>query len=91
MLSCARNAVYTSDLGAPGRDHLFGYGLIRFKEVTQPLEKRKSRRTSGKDKEKADIQTAQKRSNRSLQTQINRFEKRLNTVKEQLKKQPKAK
>ena len=61
---------YTSDLGAPGRDHLFGYGLIRFKEVTQPLEKRKSRRTSGKDKEKADIQTAQKRSNRSLQTQI---------------------
>lgn len=84
---------YTSDLGAPGRDHLFGYGLIRFKEVTQPLEKaQKAVGQAEKTKKKADIQTAQK-AIEPLPADADKtaLKKRLNTVKEQLKKTAESK
>lgn len=84
---------YTSDLGAPGRDHLFGYGLIRFKEITQPLEKaQKAVGQAEKTKKKADIQTAQK-AIEPLPADADKtaLKKRLNTVKEQLKKTAESK
>ncbi|MGG0839586.1 S8 family serine peptidase [Bacillus paralicheniformis] len=85
--------IYTSDLGAPGRDHLFGYGLIRFKEITQPLEKaQKAVGQAEKTKKKADIQTAQK-AIEPLPANADKtaLKKRLDAVKEQLKKTAESK
>ncbi|WFA06374.1 S8 family serine peptidase [Bacillus sp. HSf4] len=84
---------FTSDLGAPGRDSLFGYGLIRFKEADAQLEKaQKAVAKAEKSKKRADIDKAQNTIN-PLPANVDKtnLRKRLNSVENQLKKTAESK
>lgn len=76
---------YTSDLGVPGRDSLFGYGLVRFKDTAAQAAFEKAQKAVGKaekSKKKTDIDAAQKAINELLAGKDKtKLQKRLNAIK----------
>ncbi|WP_412677787.1 S8 family serine peptidase [Bacillus swezeyi] len=86
---------YARDLGASGRDSLFGYGLVRFKDTAAQAAFEKAQKAVGKaekSKKKADIDAAQKAIDPlPADTDKTALKKRLARVKEQLKKTAESK